>query len=382
MRLFISVDEVRRFKELMQLSLGRNEADPLGHFLLECEGRRRHWVTTNGSQLTVFEDEGPEPEGLPDPQARVEILVHSRFFRHLIPSDLFLEVRLLDGKRMQTIFGDGYEMTLPEHPGPFPDWRDRVDSVTGVEVVVDSRLLYQALSTAEVVPFGVGDEGEALAALYGRDGKLVVQTEWEDLPDSIMVLAAEGVVPDTEPVLVWPRRLLALLEAVDLPLTYLTLPSTTRGLVGVQAGRYRAVLKSVDRWLEQRRQLEKLLCEFLGVKSVKPDDDGDYLVEATDGIQLFVRLVPDVAPISVQVFSVLASNVEESPGLMSELNALNADTPYVKMLYAAGAVMAEVDVVAETMGMVELSNALHVVRETSENYQGMLSSFFGSTEGR
>jgi len=378
-RLFISVDEVRRIQSLMHLSLGLDEAHAEGHFLLECEGRRRRWVTTNGSQLTVFEDEGPEVEGLPEPQACVEILVNSRFFRNLMPSDLLFEVRLVDGRRLQTVSGDGYEMTLPEHPGPFPDWRGRLDSVSGVEVVVDSRLLFQALGTAGVVPFGVGDEGEALAMLYGRDGKLVVQTEWESLPDSVMVLAAEGAVPDTEPVSVWPNRLVTLLRAVDLPLTYLTLPSTPDGWVGVQAGRYCAALKPVDLWQNQRQLLERLLCEFLGVKSMKPDGDGDYLIEVSDDIQLFARLVPDIRPVSVQVFSVLASNVVESPGLLSELNSLNADTPYVKMIYAAGAVMAEVDVVAETMGMAELSNALRVVRGTSENYQGILSSFFGST---
>jgi hypothetical protein len=379
-RLFISVTEAQRISSQQHMVLDRDESRPTGHILLECEGHRRRWVTTDGTQLMVIEDEGPVVEGLGDEQARVEVLVNPRFFRSLIPEDLFLEVRQHDGQRMLTLFGDGYAMSLPEHPGPFADWRGVLASVAGTEVVVDSHLLYQACLTAGLVPLGLDHRGKVLTALYGSDGKLVVHTAWQGAPDSMLVLTAEGEVPDTEPVLVSPARLQALISAVDLPFLHLTLPTMPGGSLGIQAGHYRAVLRPVDRWRTQRRKLETLLCEFLRVESMTADHDGDYLVEVSDGIRMFVRLQPDVSPLSVQVFSVLASDVAESPGLMSELNSLNSVTPYVKMMYAAGAIMAEVDLVAEDLGQAELVNALQVVRTTSENYRHVLSSFFGSPE--
>lgn len=42
--------------------------------------------------------------------------------------------------------------------------------------------------------------------------------------------------------------------------------------------------------------------------------------------------------------------------------------------------MAEMDIVVEDLDMSELSNALTVVRNTTLQYQGVLSAFFGAVE--
>jgi hypothetical protein len=187
-------------------------------------------------------------------------------------------------------------------------------------------------------------------------------------------------LPDSVPVLVNTGRRGHLLSAIIEPTVTLTLPSTVSTPIGLESGDYRAVLMPVDRWSGERRRLQELLCEFLGVDSVTTDDDGDYPIEVNESAQMYVRLKTDARPISAQVFSVLASNVPLSRELLEELNTLNASLAYAKLIWAEGAVMAEMDIVVEDLDMSELSNALTVVRKTTLHYQGVLSVFFGAVE--
>jgi hypothetical protein len=148
--------------------------------------------------------------------------------------------------------------------------------------------------------------------------------------------------------------------------------------IGLRAGHFEAVLMPTDRWGGERQLLEELLCRFLGVETIEADEDGDYPISSPEGRDLWVRLVVDANPISVQVFSVLATHVDAHPGLFEELNSINANAAHIKVLWASGAVMAEVDLVAESLDLAELANALQVVRHTAERYHDILSAYFGA----
>jgi hypothetical protein len=113
-------------------------------------------------------------------------------------------------------------------------------------------------------------------------------------------------------------------------------------------------------------------------ESVETDEDDDYLVSTPDGHHLWVRLYTDADPASVQVFSVLAINVQPAPGLLEELNSINGTAAHIKVLWASGAVMAEVDLVAQTLTLPEFANAVHVVRRTAERHRDILISYFGT----
>jgi len=76
------------------------------------------------------------------------------------------------------------------------------------------------------------------------------------------------------------------------------------------------------------------------------------------------------------VFSVLATDVEPSPGLMEELNAINTSAAYVKVLWVDRGVIAETDLVAESVGRIEIGNALKLVAETVDKYRSILGAFF------
>lgn len=375
---FITVDEWRRIIEWMHYGLSPSELDPTGHFLLECSGTRRTWVTTDGDRMTVLHDEGPAPVGLTDPSEPVSILVNSRFFRARAPEDVTLVVTSVEDGRRQTFRGDGFELSLPEHPGPFPEWRTVVSAVTGTEVRVDAEQMARAARTAAVAPMGVENAQPLHAWIYGHDGRLVLETPWVRFPHTLVHVDTDLPVPDTVPVLVVPRLLAELVEHLGPSTVTLTLPPTPLHTVGIRSDGYEAVLRPTDRWGAEKVRLEELLCEFLGSDEVNADSDGDYPITSPQGNRLWVRLHTGVQPISVQVFSVLATDVDCTEDLLRELNSINAAGAYVKVIWADGAVMAETDIVADSLDLSELANAVIVVSQTADRYRDVLSAFFGS----
>jgi len=349
----------------------------MGHFLLEINGSNRSWVTTDSAQLTVIRLEGPSPIGDLDPDGHLTVLVNSRFFRGKTPEDVTLTVTQYEQGRFQSLRGDGFEMSLPEHPGPFPDWKEALNKLIGHRVRVDSRVLLEACYSADVVPRGVESDDPVSAWIFVESGRLVLEAPWLNYPNTKVFMEAECEVEDSVPVLISPLRLSALLLAIDPARVILTLPPDPLGVIGIEYDNYQALLMPIDRWGAQRAKVEELLCEFLGVDSIDPDADGDYGVTTPEGNQLWVRLHTEARPISAQVFSVLASGVECTNELLAEMNSINSSAAYVKVMWADGAVMAETDIVAEVLDMSELANALTVVQETADRYRGVLSSFFG-----
>ena len=239
--------------------------------------------------------------------------------------------------------------------------------------------LRDACSAASVVPFGIEATDSVHTWVSIRDGQLHLESPWVDYPSTTIDVPLLSDAADTVPALVDIGRLIGLLSAIDFDRCTLRLPTEAMLPIGLHAGHYEAVLMPVDRWGEERQLLEELLCEFLGVEAVQADDDGDYPVTSPEGHDLWVRLRTDVDPVSVQVFSVLAADVDPNPGLFEELNSINATAAHVKVLWASGAVMAEVDLVAEALDLAELGNALHVVRHTAERYNDVLSAYFGAS---
>ena len=376
--IYISVDEWRDIITWMHASLDRTEQSPYGHFLLECEGSERTWVTSDGAQTTVVRGDGPPLRGLDDPNQRFRVLVNSRFFRRRSPQDATLTVTQVEGSRRQTFVTDGFEMSLPEHPDDFGDWRAVIDAATGAPVDVDTEHLRNACSAASVTPFGIEAADTVHSWVSIHDGKLRFESPWVDYPSTVIDVPILNHAANTVPTLVEIGRLIDLLSAIDFDRTTLRLPTDAMLPIGLRAGHFEAVLMPTDRWGGERQLLEELLCRFLGVETIEADEDGDYPISSPEGRDLWVRLVVDANPISVQVFSVLATHVDPHPGLFEELNSINANAAHIKVLWASGAVMAEVDLVAESLDLAELANALQVVRHTAERYHDILSAYFGA----
>ena len=364
----------------MHKSLEFDEQSASGHFLLECNGTDRTWVASNHAQTVIVRGDGPAPIGATDSNGRTQALINSRLFQLRRPWHATVHITTHEHGRQQHFEVDGLRVDLPEHPGGFPDWRDQLErtvgAADGIRVDVDTKLLHAGCVAAGAIPFGISDRPEVLTWISVSDGQLLLETPWADYPNSKITLDLHKPGADTEPVLVEIWRLARLLEPVELDQVRVLLPPTPNRELAIQAGEYTAVLRPIDRWHEQRDRLEQLLCEYLRQDSVATDADGDYPVVTPEGKSLWVRLNTETTPLCVQVFSVLADSISPTPLLLEELNSINASTPFVKVVWASQAIMAEVDLVADTLDLAELGTALESVRLAADRYHDMLSAFF------
>lgn len=377
----ISREEWRDIQRWMQLSLGEDESKPSGHFLLEVKGSRRRWLATDQIQLTLLEVSAPAPSGEFDRSKPLTVLLNSRLFSGGDPGDAILDVSGECGSRMLTLRRPGIAVTMPEPPGPFPQWRVPLAKLSGTEVTVEASALLEATHRAMSVPAGLECEHRPPTWLGVRGGRLIVEATWRGTSPVRVELPVSQPARDCGPIQVDAWRLGSLLVALEERDVTLTIPDKDSSPFGLKDGSYQAVLKPLDRVGPTRERLEKAMREFLNVSSVKPDADGDYSVVSPDGHQLWVRLHTNAEPLCVQVFSVLATDVEPSPGLMEELNAINTSAAYVKVLWVDGGVIAETDLVAESVGRIEIGNALKLVAETVEKYRSILGAFFAIADG-
>lgn len=376
----ITRDEWRSIHDWMHYSLGESENTAIGHFLLQIDGCRRTWVTTDDAQITAIEVEGLPPVGDYNPSWPLRVLVNSRLFRGADAADATLVLTDEGGRRMQTLRRDGVTFTLPEPAGTFPDWERSLGRIEGVEVEVEAQHLVEACDIASVSPMGRCNHGTAEAWLRARNGKLIIESVWDDHAPSRVEIDLVKSAPDTAAVLVDPRRLRMLLVAVDLPTVRLTIPHSPRGAFGIRSGDYSAGLVSLDCFGPVRDRVEALLQQILSLDSIEPDEEGDYSVVSPSGQQLWVRLYGHADPVNVQVFSVLATNIEPTPELMCEINSINASAAYAKVLWKDGAVIVEVDLSGKSLARADIANALEMVGLTVDRYGSILGSYFVVTD--
>jgi len=377
-RISISVDEWRALVGWMWHSLVPDENDTYGHFLLECDGAERTWVATDVAQLVVHRTHGSPVRGADGDQ--FSVVINPRLFRWREPADSTLVVSDAgSGERTACLETDGVDVDLLVHPGVRVDWRPLVNDLDGVSLQVDTRLLRDAIVAASAPPFGQGAPDVTVARLHLDDRRLWITTPWTDLPSTCVTVPVDSDV-SLDGVLFDLGRLAHLAEPIEMPMATLILPRDAKSPLALRSHGYDAVLMPYDPLGGDRVRLEELLREFTQSDDVRRDEDGDYPLDAPGDVRLYVRLV-DADVVTAQVFSVIAGGVEPDVGLFQEINSINASSPFVKLVHAAGALMAEIDLVAGTLDQAELTNALRTVRKATEQYRDVLSIYFGgSTE--
>jgi len=377
-RIHISQDEWRDIHRWMYLSLGETEKSPMGHFLLQIKGRRRRWVCTDDAQLATIEVDGPVPEGDYNRSEPLTLLVNSRLFRSCDATDATLEIAQEGGRFVQSLCHDGLRIKMPQPHGKYPNWEGLLAKVVGQRIGVEGKVLIEACHTAGLSPTGHDWEESVTTWLCVRNNTLIMETPWTGFPPTRVEITLDRHTPDTKAIPVDIMRLAMLVHPVQEGAVDLIIPDIEPARVGVSSGNYQGVLMSLDRIKPVRERLEALLKEILLKTEMEADEDGDYSVISPHGHQLWVRMHVNAEPVNVQVFSVLATDVEPTAGLMEELNSINASAAYVKVLWIDGAVIAETDLAADLLSRGELENALTTVWDTVDRYRSILGAWFGS----
>ena len=126
---------------------------------------------------------------------------------------------------------------------------------------------------------------------------------------------------------------------------------------------------------QARAYVESLLERLTGSEKVVTDDDGDYPVQFRN-CHYYVRLIGNDTPV-VQVFSVAVADLEETPELLTDLNALNTDIRFARAFHVRGQVLIETDVLAEALDPAGFENACNCVASITLNVAPSLTARFG-----
>jgi len=377
--LFVAADEWGILHDLRVFALGRDERTPDAHFFLECRGEHRVWSGGNSRLQLAYRTTSTAPVGV-DSDVPISTAVHSRFFPWHAPIDLTLQFDVGDGERHQTMSGLGFTLTLPEPPRREPGWRENATAVPGQRVIVDREALERAAAHASSIPLGASDDGETAAYVRIVNNCLEFKAPWPDFGSTTTAIAAHGVYADTEPILIYPRTLAVLADRTTDETITLQIPEDASGRLAVVTSDFDAVFIPIDRFSSHRRELEQRLCELLGTDSISADDDGDYPITTTDGHDIWVRLKTSWTPLTVEVFGILASEVEHTDDVMREVNLINTSCGYVRAMWHNGQVIVAVDLLEEALELSELKNSLNIITDSVDRYRPLFASFFTGVE--
>lgn len=117
-----------------------------------------------------------------------------------------------------------------------------------------------------------------------------------------------------------------------------------------------------------------LLERLTGVRP-DPDHDGDLPV-VFDGAQFFVRVVGPVDP-WVQVFSVAVAEVDPTPELMTELNAINCELRFARAFHVGTQVLIETEIWADDVNPANFSHACRNVARATDAFGPSIRETFG-----
>lgn len=370
----IPVEEWARARALYDVARV-DERSGLGQVRLRSDGRRRRWYASDSIRAACLEggpDSGVYDVGIPPALLRFAI----------DEMDDTPEVELVidDAQRTVVLRGSSGSATVEDLAYGFPvleDIRPGTDEIGGRATVRAGDLL-NALDAAWLsrradfdegergpIWFSIGDGAVHCRSHNSRASDAAIRVESADATGSVLL----EVNPE------YMSSVVALFRPHD--------------DVSVQIPRYAGrpiLIEGTDRWamvmpVDHRnavleRSVEAVIEEEMGHLAVRRDLDGDYpLVRRSTPV--FARLVPEEDPPVLQVFAVVVRDIESSPELLAELNDLNRRSTFARVFHLDGQVLAEVDLVAETLDATELHTAVQRVWDLGQRVMPTLSAVFG-----
>jgi hypothetical protein len=126
------------------------------------------------------------------------------------------------------------------------------------------------------------------------------------------------------------------------------------------------------------RDVANVVKETCGNLACTLTDDGNHLLRRR-GIQILGSLRKDPQPYVYRVYGVLLEGVRPTVELYQELNQLNANTDFVKLVFENDAVVVYSDLLAETLDSEELGTAIDAVSDAVSKFGPVYSVVFGGS---
>jgi hypothetical protein len=352
-----------------------DERAPMGNVLLDVNGSRRRWSATDSYRLLRYDGGSDTTE--------LRVILSPRLLRFAAfaaaGSD---EVTLTVDEgpdALATISGPGGSLQVAERHTEFPDIDSLIaDAQRGdAHCTVDAEELRQFVSLARSLPIDAEDSArpEPLFWLGISDGHLAVIVDWYELgtAEHTLNVPAEGNARAAAN----PRLLLETLLLFEGELELILPAEESQPIIMTSADRT-ALLMPVSTGVEiLRKPVEDVLTEVFGELARYRDHDGDYPLVRV-GTPVYARLAADTPP-RLQVFAVVLRGVEPTLELLTELNDHNVSIGFARVMLVGDQVLAEVDLVADSLDAVEIHTAVARIRRISDELAPMLRALHGGT---
>ncbi|MFB4276403.1 MULTISPECIES: T3SS (YopN, CesT) and YbjN peptide-binding chaperone 1 [unclassified Nonomuraea] len=125
-----------------------------------------------------------------------------------------------------------------------------------------------------------------------------------------------------------------------------------------------------------RARINRLISGYLDGQPLTADISAEPVAIRSGTAVVYVRLVEATPPV-VRVFSPLLRGIDQSHGLLAELNELNGRLSFLRVFWRDGTVFAATELLAQTLTSAELANSCDWLAEAADYYDVRLRSRFG-----
>jgi hypothetical protein len=358
-----------------------DERSPTGQVRVRADGNRRRWYATDSYRAMII-DGGPD-------SSRYDVGVSPTILTFVdtaasLGEDPRLCRGIREGRASIGVVGGNGSLWVEELDRQYPDVGGFVPTAesTAASATMEARSLYQiAFSACIRRENAVDDEplkGRCWIEIGNSSFEVVVV--WPGAGSSRYRLAATDVSGDVE-VEVNPHQLQSLVEMFS-PSDQITLeiPRINRDPIALRNEKITALLMPLKvRGVLARERVEEIIGDLFGSLAIIPDQDGDYPL-LRRSVPVYARLVTIDSTPTLQVFAVVLEDIEASPELLNELNDLNKGASFARVFHVESQVLAEVDLVAETLDHDELRVAVERIRELVVRIAPTIALVFGGQE--
>jgi len=376
----IPIEEWEDARRILNV-INDDERSPIGQVRVQADGNRRRWYATdsyramiiNGGSDASHYDVGVSPTILSFVDTTAWLSEGPRLCRMIREGRASIGVVAGSG----SLWVEDLEYPYPDVCGSVPTAELIVASAT-----IEARSLYQIAFSAVISRENACDDDPPKGRCWVEigDGSFEVVVVWPDVGSSRYGIAATNVSGDAE-VEVNPHQLQSLVEMFS-PSDQITfeIPQSSRGPIALRTERITALLMPLKvRGRLALERVEEIIEGLFGSLAIIPDQDGDYPL-LRRSVPVYARLVTIDSTPTLQVFAVVLEDIVASPELLNELNDLNKRASFARVFHVEHQVLAEVDLVAETLDHDALRVAVERIRELVVGIAPTIALVFGGQE--
>ncbi len=371
----VSANEWSGAASLLSMVSG-DERTAAGLLMLSSDGVRRRWWFTDSVRLAVVDGEEDD---------RVYELVVSprlvaagvRFAERDVSVRIVLSGDDSSGESI-AIESTAGSVLLPFLRPNYPDVPAvlaALDSAPGISARIDADELLNLINTARLSAAHVDQDGpQPVFTVSVADDHVELAVDWDELGIAIYSLGAEAVT-GTGSVRADPRLLQSLLSLFSGEIS-VTIPDQEHDAIRISAPGLAALLMPIRGPLEGLRVgVDETLVTVFGPDVAQRDNDGDYRL-SRQGTPVYGRLL-DGEPPRLLVFAPVVHELEPTEDLLRELNDYNRSIGFVRIFWVDGSVLAECDLVAETLDPEEVWTAFDRVSGVASELGPVVAAMYG-----